>query len=458
MQAIRRQLVCVLLMVLPLLSAQPVRAELVAASGAKVVSLTPLRNGLSSITLAWPIDPPTQDRVSALMAGLSSVLSGGTSSRSAYDIDAFLRLKGISQTIRTNGKNLLLTVSAPDDVFPETLVHLQNVLLEADYSSGWYARELQDLALKVSVKSGRPEDVLNEVAYFLAFEPGSDTVSESDDTIRFGLPEQIIIRSGNEAVERRALKLLRQLPMARWRLQISKWAASLVGADEHPFSLPTGTIHFADPGSTEMLILFVKAEEFDDASDQVGANLLMDYVGGNQGSEMFRIIRQDMRAAYDPRSDFIVMQKDRSLLSLSATVEAGKWPEVHDKIREIYERVRAGKIDRTGLEIQYDLMRRHSYDQFFNNPVWGARHYLNEYPTGASGTIRLPIVDALDTADLDQIVAAPETHLPPLDDFLLILIGGGSAPTDAQKTRGHCALPKNTPLRYCLDALSRTVN
>lgn len=458
MQTLKRLLACALLLTLGLLSAQPVRAELVASSGAKIVTLTPLRNGLSSIALSWPIEPLTQDRVSALMAALSSVVTGGTSTRSAHDIEAFLRLKGIEQTISTNGKSLLLTVSAPDDVFPETLVHLQNLLLEANYAPGWYARELQDLALKESVKTGRPEDVLNEVAHFLAFEPGGDTASEADGTIRFGLPEQIIMRSGNEVVERRAIGLLRQLPRAKWTLQISKWAASVVGADERPFSLPAGTIHFADPGSSEMLILFVKAEEFDDASDQVGANLLMDYIGGNQGSEMFRIIRQDMRAAYDPRSDFIVMDKDKALVSLSATVEAGKWPEVHGKIREIYERVRAGKIDRAGLDIQHDLLRRRHYGQFFNNPVWGAQQYLNAYPSGTSGAIRLPVVDALDALDLDQILAAPETHLPPLDDYLLILIGGGSAPTDAQKTRGHCALPKNTPLRHCLDALAGTVN
>jgi peptidase M16-like protein len=459
MQAFKRQFVSALLVVLCLLSAQQVRAELVTTTGdTKFASLIPLRNGISAITLVWPIDPLTKDRANALIAGLSSVVSGGTSSRSAYEIDAFLNIKGIEQNVSTNGRNLLLTVSAPDEVFPETLTHLENLLLEPEYSRGWYARELQKIRLKNSSNTGRPSDVLNEVAYTLMYEPNDETVDGSDGEFRFGRPSQAILRSGDQKNKSLAIRLVNELPKAKWEFRIAKWATALTGVEERSFDLPVGTIHFADLDSTEMLILFVKAEEFKDEGDQVGANLLMDYIGDNSGSEMFRIIRQEMRAAYDPRSDFVVMNKNRSIISLRATVEAEKWPEVHGTMREIYENTRAGKIDRAGLEIQQDRLKRSYSSLLFSNPVWGAQHYLNEYPAGADGTISLPIFEALETVSLDKVVANSEAHLPPLEDFLLILIGGGIAPTEALKSNGYCALPKNTPLNYCLDVLSNTLN
>ena len=42
----------------------------------------------------------------------------------------------------------------------------------------------------------------------------------------------------------------------------------------------------------------------------------------------------------------------------------------------------------------------------------------------------------LETVPLEEVIASSQTHLPPLDDFLLILIGGGPAPAEALKTRG----------------------
>lgn len=458
MQAFKPRIAATLLMVLCLLPAQQVQAELIATNETRFVSLIPLRNGLSAITLVWPVDPKTQGRVTALKAGLASVVAGGTSSRSPSDIDAFLRIKGVEQNISTNGRDILLTVSAPDDVFPETLVHLENLLLESNYSRGWYERELQAVSPKISSTTGRPSDILNEVAHFLAYAQDDETDAGNGDEFRFGRPAQIILRSGDKEVERRAIRLFNKLPTAKWKLSLGKWAAVLTGADERPFSLPAGIIHLADPSSTEMLILFVKAEEFKDEDDQIGANLLMDYIGGKQGSEMFRIVRQEMRAAYDPHSDFIVMDKNRSFMSLSATVEAERWPEIHGKITEIYEDARAGKIDRAGLEIQLDLLRKTYSSLLFSNPSWGAQHYLNEYPEGVKGTIELPIFDALETASPDRIIADSEAHLPPLDDFLLILIGGGVAPAETLKSKGYCALPKHTPLGTCLDVLSNTLN
>lgn len=457
MQKFKDQFVSALLVVLCSLSAQQVRAEVIATTDdTRLVYLLPLRNGLSALTFVWPIDHPTKDRVIALKAGLSSVVSGGTSSRSSYEIGTFLRSKGIKQSISTSGRNLLLTVSAPNEVFPETLIHLENILLEPEYSKGWYARELQELNLKKSSKTRRPSDVLNEIANFLEYEPDNAAIVGIDQVFRFGQPSQAILRSGDKEVERRVGRLLEKLPKAKaeWSLPFAKWVDELTGVDEQSFALPAGTIHFVDPKSTEMLILFVKAEEFEDEGKQLGANLLVDYIGANQGSEMFRVIRQEMRAAYDPGSDFMIMNKNKAILSLSATVEAIKWPEVYDQIETIYENARTGKIERAGLDIQYDLLNRKYNSKFFIDPVWGVLHFLQEYPAGVKGAFNIPLFEAFGTVDLAEIIANSDTHLPPLEDFLLVLIGGGIAPTAALKSKGYCSLPKNTPLSFCLDALS----
>lgn len=459
MQAFKRQFVSVFLMIFCLLSGQQVRAELIAINGdTKLTLLAPLKNNFSAITLVWPIDQLTQSRVFALRAGLSSTLSGGTSSRSPREIDTFLNTKGIKQTINTHGRSLLLTLTASNEVFPETLIHLENLLTESKYSQGWYERELEAVGLRNSSKARRPGEVVNEAAHFLALKPDDITVVENDGKFRFGRPGQIILRTEDQEVHRRTMRLLQKLPEAKWVIPLEKWAAALTGADERPFSLPTGVIHFADPDASEMLIVLLKAEEFEDESDQIGANLLTDYIGGHEGSEMFRIIRQEMRAAYSPRSGFVVMEKNKSVISMSATVKAEKWPEIHAAIGDIYEKVRAGKVDRVGLGIQHNRLRESYLTSFFNEPVWGALHYLSEHPEGVIGAIEMPLFDALDISSADEIAANSQEHLPPFEDFLLVLIGGGPAPSEALKSKGYCALPKNTPLRYCLDRLSNASN
>ena len=56
------------------------------------------------------------------------------------------------------------------------------------------------------------------------------------------------------------------------------------------------------------------------------------------------------------------------------------------------------------------------------------------------------------------IIANASSHLPPLDDYLLILIGGGPAPTAELKANGYCVLPPNTPLKHCLSELATVGN
>ncbi len=446
---------------LSLLPASQASADLIATNkDTRLMYLVPLRNGLSAVTLVWDISQPDQRRITQLKAALSSTAFGGTQTRSAPEIYDYLRLKGISQTVATNGNKLLLTVTAPNEVFPETLVHLENTLLEPNYTKAWYARELEGLRLNLSSKTRRPNDILNEVAFFLDFPTASQDLGAYQNEIRFGRPEQVILRSGDAEVERRAHKLVKNLPSAPVTLgtTFERWASILGGEDQTAFALPKGIIHFTDPNASETLILLVKAAKFKNAEAVVGANLLVDYVGANQGSEMFRILRQDMRAAYAPRSDYIPMGKNRAIISVSATVAADRWPEIYEKMRDIYTSTRTGNVKSSELTIQHHRVAQDFGNYFFNRPVWGVRQLLFEFPNGASDEISLPVFTALEEASVDAVIEKADTFLPSIDEFLLVLVGGGPAPSAAQKSEGYCALPPNTPLSHCLRALSTVQN
>ncbi|MEM6891697.1 MAG: hypothetical protein AAF636_26785 [Pseudomonadota bacterium] len=457
MPALLRQIASAILIAYSLLAAQQLKAEVVATPGkGKLVFLAPLRTEHSALTFVWPIDRMTKSRVEALTAGLSSTLKGGTSSRTPYQIREFVALKGVEHNIGVVGQHLMLTVSAPDDVFPETIVHLENILLKSQYSSGWYERELESLQSGNAVKTRRPTEVLNEVSDFLLYGRDETVDIATGDFFRFGLPSQAILRSEDQEIERRTIQLLNKLPQAQqdWVGKFARWVSTLTADESTPFDLPSGTIYVPDPDSTEMLIVLVKAEKFKDKNAQIGTNLLVDYIGANQGSEMFQIIRQEMRAAYDPRSDFVVLDKNKAIISLSATVKATDWTNVFSRIAEIYKSVRAGEIDPQGVEIRLDLLDRIYGSQFFSEPSWGEEQYILEYPEGTVGTITLPLFDALLAAKPENVVEKSTTLLPPLEDFLLVLIGGGAAPPDAMRTNGFCALPERKTLTFCLEALA----
>ncbi len=461
MRQIKAKLAAAWLTFFIILLATTARADLIATSqDTKVAYLVPLRNGLSAITLVWDMGQPNQARVAHLKAALSSTAFGGTSSRSASAVYNYLRLKGISQTTTTNGNKLLLTVTAPNEVFAETLVHLENTLLEPAFTEAWYARELESTRLSLSSKTRRPGDVLNEIAYFLDYAPAASDSNQVFKKTRLGRPEQVILRSGDKEVERRAHRLVKKLPgaPAKIGLPFARWAKALGGGNTPSFSLPKGIIHLPDPSASETLILLVKATELKNAEAVVGANLLVDYLGANQGSEMFRILRQDMRAAYAPRSDFFTMDKNQAILALSATVAASNWPAILDTMQDIYSNTRAGMVKASELKLQHQRASQDFGSHFFNRPVWAVRQLLYEFPNGTRDSISLPVFAALETASVDTVIAKAATYLPPIDEFLLILVGGGPAPTEAQKFEGYCSLPLNTPLSHCLQSLSEEQN
>ncbi|NRB35158.1 MAG: hypothetical protein HRU31_10495, partial [Rhodobacteraceae bacterium] len=273
----------------------------------------------------------------------------------------------------------------------------------------------------------------------------------------FGRPHQVILRSEDEVVRQRTVDLIRKLPAPSGSVfgRLGTWLADKAAGAGPDMRLPRGVIHVADPDSSEMLIMLVAARDFGSSKSLLGAHILTDYIGGSQGSEMFRIIRQEMRAAYDPRSDFAMIGPTQAVIGFSATVEASAWPEIYATITDMYQRVRQGGATPEGLELQKQRLDSRFYRKFFFDPVWGMTQYLWEYPTGQAGEIRFPLFEAFATVTPQTMRREAETLLPPLDDFLLVLIGGGPAPSEDLTAQGYCQLSKGAPLQACLADLSQ---
>lgn len=435
---------CAVTLLLPLMA----RADLLAASSdPKIAQLNPMRNGLSAITFVWAIPDFAMNRVLSLNAGLSTAISAGTAELSPFEAETYREVNGISLGISTQDTDILLTLTAPHAVFPEALVHLNALLVNPAFSRDWYKRQSLLLTPVKATKNRRPDHVINVLADYLRFPVASDGVDTSDAEYAFGMPRQIIIRTTERDPAPLIQSAINGLPLRNTPVEPTH-------KPDRPVALPQGIIFAPDPDGEETLILAVHHSVFDDAPQQITANLLLDYMGAYQGSEMFRIIRQEMRAAYDPASDFQQIALNQALLALSATVSTPDWPAVLDTIRNIYETTRAGEVGAQGLANNHRRLRSSFEYRFATNPSWSAMQFLFEYPDGTTSEVQIPLFTALTQARLKTLAAAGKDSLPPFSDYLIVLIGGTQPPSAQMQQEGYCELPLSEPLRYCLEQLS----
>ncbi|MBR9862585.1 MAG: insulinase family protein [Rhodobacteraceae bacterium] len=435
---------CVVSLFLPFMA----RAELVAASSdPKIAQLTPMRNGLSAVTFVWAIPDFAMNRVLALNAGLSTAISAGTAELSPFEAETYREVNGISLGISTQDSDILLTMTAPHAVFAEALAHLNALLVNPAFSRDWYKRQSLLLTPVKATKNRRPDHVINVLSDYVRFPVETDGFDTRGVEFAFGMPRQIIIRT----TERDPSPLIQSAVNG---LTLRNADVEPTNKPDRPVDLPEGIIFAPDPDGEETLILAVHHSIFENAEQQINANLLLDYMGAYQGSEMFRIIRQEMRAAYDPASDFHQIARNQALLALSATVSTPDWPAVLETIRTIYESARAGDVGAQGLANNQRRLRSGFEYRFATNPSWTAMQFLFEYPDGTTGDVKIPLFSALVQAKLETIAANGKESLPPFSDYLILLIGGTLPPdTKMQEQNGYCELPLSEPLRYCLEKL-----
>ncbi len=420
------------------------QTELVASKiSPKYASLRPLTNGLSAISLMWPLNSLAENRIEATHAGLATIVRGPTSEMSEFEADTYREINGIDLGITLLPNHIMLTLSAPSDGFAEAIGHMSDLMTSPNFSRQWYARQIVQQRPLLATKTRRPDNVTGVLSDFILFPEEDDGTDIANLSFQFGMPSQIVVRHEGD-VQGDVTAFLRKLP--RQNSDMDQPKAKIT-------DLPKGVIFAPDASSRETLMFLVKSETFDGAEDFVGANMLMDYMGAYQGSEMFRVIRQELRAAYNPTADFEQLGKNRALMSLSATVQSSEWPMILEEMKAIYNRVRDSDATDQGMR---NVKRRalNGLDYHFStNARWGASKYMDEYTDAASGQIRFPVFTAVVNADVEKIRDNAKDHLPPLDDYLLILIGGSNPPPEAMKADGYCEQPLSKPLRHCLTQL-----
>ena len=188
-------------------------------------------------------------------------------------------------------------------------------MLNNAFSTDWYARQHLVPQPILASKNRRPDYVVDVLADYLRFSVEHSGQETEGRTYQFGMPYQIILRDPSEDRDPLFERSVEGLPTRN-----APTLARNLPSQDRP--LPQGLIYVADPDSSETMIFLAKRQAFDEPSDRIATNLLMDYMGAYQGSEMFRVIRQELLAAYDPRTEFRHIDKTSAILSLSATVEA----------------------------------------------------------------------------------------------------------------------------------------
>lgn len=440
MTLIRALFLAVLCMATPTLAQDEFLAS---KTSPQYASLRPLTNGLSAISLMWPLNSLAENRIEATHAGLATIMNGPTPKMTAFEAETFREIEGISFNLTTLPAHIMLTMTAPPDSFVDGITLMADLITNPEFSQDWYARQTVQQRPLLATKTRRPENVLGVLTDFVLFPTEDDGTDTSSLRFRFGMPSHVVLRSESD-VGAEVGTFLRTLPTKN---------ADVPEPDPVATDLPTGVIFAPDPDSRETLMYVIKTETFDGYDDFVGANLLMDYIGAYQGSEMFRVIRQELRAAYNPASDFEQIGKNRALMGMSATVLSSEWPTILSEFKGIYTDAQQGKATDQGLN---NIKRRllGSLDYRLNtNPQWTATQYMDEYGDGVTGQINFPLFRAIVDADFEKVRKNAQDHLQPFDDYLVILIGGTNPPPDAMRAQGYCEQPLSKPLRHCLTQL-----
>lgn len=406
-------------------------------------NLRPLTNGLSAVSFMWPLNSLAENRIEATHAGLATTINSPTPDLTPFEAETFREIQGIRFGITTLPAHIMLTLTAPADSFSDGLAHMANLLISSEFSQDWYARQTVQQRPLLATKTRRPDNVMGVLTDFVLFPEEDDETDTSNRSFRFGMPSHVVLRSEEDVADQLSA-ILRVLPLQTADVTLPTPVIT---------DLPNGVIFAPDPDSRETLMYVIKTETFKDYDDFVGANLLMDYIGANQGSEMFRVIRQELRAAYNPASDFEQIGKNRALMGLSATVLSDDWPMILDQFETIYTGIQNGDATDQGLNNNKRRLLGSLDYRLSTNPRWGATQYMDEYADAAPGRITFPLFRAIVDSDFKTVRSNAKDHLPPFDDYLVILIGGTNPPPDAMRAQGYCEQTLSKPLRYCLNQM-----
>ena len=223
-----------------------------------------------------------------------------------------------------------------------------------------------------------------------------------------------------------------------------------------PYKLPNGVIHLEDKKSTETLIFIGTVQNFESLIHQAESNTLYKYMGYGAGSEMFRIIRQEKRASYDPRSHFSQIGEKLAFLGLSATVGSDRWDEIYSLMFDIHNNTRMGLNTTKGLKNSHNTVINELISNLRRKPNWLVKRYLELHPEQPpKASINLELIDASFDVSVSELNNKAINILSDPSRLISIIIGGKINPKIKKDSTSYCQLPKKKPLEFCLKKLSK---
>jgi hypothetical protein len=444
--SIRKSILATTLVATTMLSS-PVLA-LVEDDSTYISTFNTLTDGMASVSLVWTLHADSYEQSIALQALLSAKVNSPTDDVSTRQSIDFRTINNVDYAIGASPTQLIFTMQAPQDNFAAACNHVAALFSQSGIDANWLKRQSHAFRPISATRLRTPEILEAELVRYVNFPSNAPVLTGGalqNEVLRS--PNRIIMNAKDYDFENTADILMGSF---------DPYDATLNNTPPiKPRSLPTGTIHLADADSTETLIFMGQTREFGTLTQQAQTDTLFKYMGYGPGSEMFRIVRQEKRASYDPRSHFTQIGEQRAFTGLSATVPSEKWPEIHDVIAQIYTDTRAGNNNEQGLNNSRNSMLNSLIGDLRREPNWLVQRYLELHPTKPpQGQISLDLLDASFDMDIDDINAQADNILPSADNMLTVIIGGEIAPSADMQKNGFCSLPVGEPLAYCLDKLA----
>lgn len=413
-----------------------------------VSTFNTLTDGMASVSLVWTLHTNSYAENIALQAILSAKINSPTNEISTRQSIDFRTINNVDYTIGASPTQFIFTLQAPQENFAAAVDHVAAVFAHPAVDPNWLKRQNHAFRPVSATRLRTPEILEAELVRYANFPDDTPTLSGAElqnEILRS--PNRIIMNGKDYDFGDTADILMNSFESYDAKLNDSP--------PMQPRPLPTGTIYLADPDSTETLVFMGQTREFGSLNQQAQTDTLFKYMGYGPGSEMFRIVRQEKRASYDPRSHFTQIGEQRAITGLSATVPSDKWPQIHDVIAQIYQDARAGKNNIQGLENSRNAMLNSLIGDLRREPNWLVHRYLELYPSKPpEGRIMLDLLDASFEMDITQINSQADNILPSPDNLLTVIIGGTITPSADMQKNGFCALPVGEPLAYCLDKLA----
>ena len=142
--------------------------ELVASkSSPQFANLRPMTNGLSSISLLWPLNAFSANRVEATHAGLATIMNGPTAELTAFEAETLREIKSIGFGLTALPSHIMLTMTAPEENFLDGISLMNDLLNNPDFSQDWYARQTVQQRPLLATKTRRPENVMGVLTDFV---------------------------------------------------------------------------------------------------------------------------------------------------------------------------------------------------------------------------------------------------------------------------------------------------